>query len=180
MKDNPLNNIKIASPCSANWETMVGDDKKRFCGDCKLNVYNLSGMSRTEAENLMIETEGRLCVRFYRRHDGTILTEDCPVGWAKVKRQVSRAATAVVSLIIGLFTGLFAFNFSAKKEYDTVGQRVPANVPVNVKVKIEKDEDSCNRPMMGTPVPITRQQQVAGGITNIEEVRQQVKQKRDR
>ena len=90
MKDNPLNNIKIASPCSANWETMLGDDKKRFCGECKLNVYNLSGMSKTEAENLLMESEVRLCVRFYRRHDGTILTEDCPVGWARSRTSASR------------------------------------------------------------------------------------------
>jgi hypothetical protein len=67
MNDSPLNNIKIASPCSADWNAMSGDDKKRFCGECKLNVYNLSGMTKDEAENLIIETEGRLCVRFYSR-----------------------------------------------------------------------------------------------------------------
>ena len=48
--ESPLNNIKIASPCSANWDEMYGNERKRFCGDCKLNVYNLSGMSRDEAE----------------------------------------------------------------------------------------------------------------------------------
>ena len=35
---NPLDNIRIASPCSANWDEMFGDERKRFCGDCKLNV----------------------------------------------------------------------------------------------------------------------------------------------
>jgi hypothetical protein len=43
--DSPLNDLRIASPCSANWDEMVGDNRQRFCGDCKLNVYNLSGMT---------------------------------------------------------------------------------------------------------------------------------------
>ena len=69
---NPLDSIKIASPCSADWGSMVGDNRQRHCGECKLNVYNLSGMSKKDAENLILNSEGRLCARFYRRKDGTI------------------------------------------------------------------------------------------------------------
>src|SRR5258708_280136 len=107
---NPLDNIRVASPCSANWDEMFGDDHKRFCGDCKLNVYNLPGMPRRQAESLIISSEGRLCVRFFRRADGTVLTKNCPVGWAAVKQRVSRVATAAFSMIAGLFSGIFAFN----------------------------------------------------------------------
>jgi len=107
---SPLDNIRIASPCSADWEGMFGSDRKRFCGDCKLNVYNLSNMSRQEAENLILSSEGRLCVRFFRRSDGTILTKNCPVGWAAVKQRASRVATAVFSMIAGVFTGVLGFN----------------------------------------------------------------------
>ena len=108
---NPLDNIRISSPCPANWDEMFGNDRKRFCGDCKLNVYNLSDMTRHEAENLLLNSEGRLCVRFYRRADGTVLTQDCPVGWRAVKRRVSKVVTAVFSMAAGLFTGILAFNF---------------------------------------------------------------------
>jgi hypothetical protein len=107
---SPLDNIRIASPCSANWEEMFGSERKRFCGDCKLNVYNLSNMLRQEAENLILSSEGRLCVRFFRRSDGTILTKNCPVGWAAVKQRVSRVVTAAFSMIAGLFTGIVGFN----------------------------------------------------------------------
>ena len=31
--------IQIATPCTADWESMVGDERTRYCGDCKLNVY---------------------------------------------------------------------------------------------------------------------------------------------
>jgi hypothetical protein len=97
--DNPLTNLKIASPCSADWNAMTGDNRKRFCGDCKLNVYNLSGMSKTEAESLLTNAEGRVCVRFYQRADGTVLTEDCPVGWAKIKQRTKLFVTAAASLV---------------------------------------------------------------------------------
>lgn len=176
MKTSPLNNIKIASPCSANWDEMLGDNRKRFCGECKLNVYNLSGMSQIEAENLLINSEGRVCVRFYKRADGTVLTQDCPVGWAKIKRNLSRAATAVFSLIIGLFGGLFAYNLTRKPETQTIKDTTPVNI------NIEKDDDYRPPVTMGTPVPITKDEDmpIAGGITNIEEVREQVKKKRNR
>ena len=106
--DSPLDNVRVASPCKANWDEMYGDECKRFCGECKMSVYNLSGMSRSEAESLIITTEGRLCVRYFKRPDGTILTRDCPVGWRAAKRRVSKVATAVFSVIAGLLAGVFA------------------------------------------------------------------------
>ena len=119
---NPLNNIKVASPCSADWNEMIGDDRKRFCGSCKLNVYNLSGMTKNEAEKLLINAEGRLCVRFYKRADGTVLTQNCPVGFAAFKRRVSKTVTAFASLIFGIIGGL-GFNalFSSAKERPVMG-----------------------------------------------------------
>lgn len=103
---NPLDNIGVASPCSQDWNAMIGNERKRYCGECKLNVYNLSGMTRTEAESLILNAEGRLCVRFYKRADGTVLTKDCPVGWQAVKRRISRTAAAAFSLFVGLIGGL--------------------------------------------------------------------------
>jgi hypothetical protein len=104
--DNPLNNLKVASPCSQDWNAMLGDHRKRYCGECKLNVYNLSGMTRSEAENLIMNAEGRLCVRFYTRADGSVLTEDCPVGWARVKQRTRTYVTALASLIFSFFGAL--------------------------------------------------------------------------
>jgi hypothetical protein len=130
---NPLNNIRIASPCSANWNEMYGNDRKRFCGDCKLNVYNLSDMTRHEAENLLLTSEGRLCVRFFRRADGTVLTKNCPVGWSAVKRRVSRVATAAFSIFAGLFAGVLGANLAARLTESTSAFRpteVLGEVPI--------------------------------------------------
>jgi hypothetical protein len=118
-----LNNLKIASPCSVEWEGMFGNERKRFCGECKLNVYNISGMTRREAESLLEQSEGRLCVRYYRRADGTILTKDCPVGWARVRRRASMIATAALSMMVSFLAGLSMYaGFSRKVD---LGVRFP-------------------------------------------------------
>ena len=114
---NPLDNIHIASPCKADWNAMFGDERRRFCAECKLNVYNLSGMTQPEAENFLINSEGRVCVRFYRRADGSVITQDCPVGWKALKRRVSKTATALASMIFGVASGLgFAALFGPPKD----------------------------------------------------------------
>lgn len=82
----PLEAVKIATPCRADWNRMQGSDNVRFCQTCTKNVYNLSDMTREQAEALILEKEGNLCVRFYQRADGTVLTHDCPVG-SKVARR---------------------------------------------------------------------------------------------
>lgn len=127
--NSPLEDLHVASPCPADWNEMYGDDRKRFCGECKLNVYNLSGMTLEEAEALVTNAEGRLCVRFYRRPDGSILTQDCPVGWAGLKRRTKLIVTAAASLVMALFTGvLFVSLFSKQKA--TVGElRFPFAAP---------------------------------------------------
>lgn len=108
---NPLENIRIASPCSANWDEMYGNERRRFCAECKLNVYNLSGMKKFDAENLIAAGEGRLCVRYFRRTDGTVITADCPVGWARLKRRMAATSAAIFSLIISISAGLFSVAF---------------------------------------------------------------------
>jgi hypothetical protein len=102
---SPLRNVKVASPCPADWDRMIGD-RVRFCGQCELNVYNLSAMSTLEAESLIARTEGRLCVRYYRRKDGSILTQDCPVGLRVSKQRAARIRRAVASLVLGFLAGL--------------------------------------------------------------------------
>ena len=103
-----LDAIDIASPCSAEWDDMTGDDRVRSCADCKLNVYNLSEMSRGEATRTVEAAEGRLCVRFYRRADGTMITRDCPVGLAALRRRARLAGARLVALLGILWTGLLS------------------------------------------------------------------------
>lgn len=132
--NNPLDNIKIASPCGADWNKMYGSDQKRFCGECKLNVYNISEMTQEEAENFILRSEGRLCLRIYRRNDGTVITQDCPVGWARVKRR----ATLIYKAAIGLATGFIAgvFGLGALRALDSFAGQETGEI-----VSVEEVED---------------------------------------
>lgn len=104
--NNPLDNVRIASPCKVDWEQMTGNERVKFCGQCHLNVYNLSSMSRAEAEHLLVNSEGRLCVRYYRRTDGSILTKDCPVGLRAIKRRLSYVSRAITSAVLTFLAGI--------------------------------------------------------------------------
>ncbi|MGZ4844287.1 MAG: carboxypeptidase-like regulatory domain-containing protein [Candidatus Angelobacter sp.] len=96
-------NIRIASPCQAEWEKMVGDERVRHCSECNLNVYNLSAMTERQVQELIAGSQGkRLCTRFYRRADGTVLTQDCPWSLRALTRKVSRLGAAVLTAIMSV------------------------------------------------------------------------------
>lgn len=99
-----LDDVRVATPCNASWDKMRGDERTRFCGTCAKNVYNLSEMSRAAAMTLVREKEGHLCVRFYRREDGTMLTDDCPVGLRAVRRPLRWMAGTMALFLTPLLT----------------------------------------------------------------------------
>src|ERR1051326_6003896 len=152
---NPLDGVRVAAPCPADWSKMVGDERVRYCGECNLHVYNLSGMTRREAETLITNAEGRLCVRFYRRADGTVLTRNCPVGLRALKRRGTRIASATLTAVLGFFAGV-GLNFGANRAFapPVVGEMyVPAPEPPIVdRFPLPTEQ---GQPMMGA-VSITR------------------------
>jgi len=160
--DNPLNNLKVASPCSQDWNAMLGDSRKRYCGECKLNVYNLSGMTRTEAENLIMNAEGRLCVRFYKRADGSVLTQDCPVGWAKVKNRTKAYITALASLIFTFF-GALGLVSAFKKSNETVMGKM---IPVSTATPKRTPEYTMGNIAPKTPLPTPGNTSTMGVVSN--------------
>jgi len=60
-----IENIKVKSPCSEEWEDMSGNEKIRFCSHCAKDVNNISEMTRKEAMRLIRKYEGRLCIRYH-------------------------------------------------------------------------------------------------------------------
>lgn len=96
---------------------MSGGEQKRFCGQCSKNVYNISRMTKDEAESLL--RGGNACIRLYRRKDGTIITEDCPVALRKL-RDGARYCYALVATI---FSFVFSFCTSSTSAQNEVGFR---------------------------------------------------------
>jgi hypothetical protein len=96
-----LDNIRVATPCTASWDRMLGDERVRHCLDCNKNVYNLSAMTRDDAEALIVAKHGDLCARYFQRSDGTIMTSDCSVGVSRRRKRRLIAAGAVALLAGG-------------------------------------------------------------------------------
>lgn len=116
--------LRVASPCTESWEGMAGDERQRFCNRCQLNVYNLSVLSLSEQEELVLRTEGKLCGRLYLRRDGTALTRDCPVGLRRARARLAAGVSTATALVCAtffavpaLFSSSSSFNFGRSVHY---------------------------------------------------------------
>ncbi len=120
-----IERLLVASPCSVAWEAMAGDERVRHCDSCRLNVYNTAEMTRAEVEAMVLGREGRLCVRMYRRADGTVLTKDCPVGLRAYARRVGRLATAAAGAVSPVaHTQRFQLNAQLTVDNDFAGRSI--------------------------------------------------------
>jgi hypothetical protein len=122
-----LDQVAITSPCSVPWETMPGDERVRFCGQCRQDVYNIAGLTRLEAQRLVADRQGRLCARILRRPDGTVVTADC---WSRLRAARRRGIVHLVAvLLVVVVPELFAMRFGLTNLFKLAGLG-PAPAPV--------------------------------------------------
>jgi hypothetical protein len=141
-----LPNIRVASPCSADWNAMTGDDRVRACGDCNKNVYNISELTREEAEALIVAKEGRLCVRYFQRRDGTILLKDCEVAVAqKRKRRIIAAGAA--ALLAGGAGGASLMTRTGKISHTAAVAPPVDELPIEVEGNLSFEDDVAPEPI---------------------------------
>src|SRR5262249_29306077 len=101
-KTDYLDRIFVNSPCKVAWEDMAGTEQVRFCADCNKDVYDLSSMTRREAEFFVATNHGQICARLTRRRDRTVLTREEPENLNLISRRASPVAAVVVSAVIGV------------------------------------------------------------------------------
>ncbi|MGB9178194.1 MAG: ankyrin repeat domain-containing protein [Pyrinomonadaceae bacterium] len=105
---NLLDQINIPSPCTADWDSMIGNDQVRFCEHCSKSVNNLSTMMRKQALELVSRSKGQLCVRYYKRPDGTVQTGNSQSQLYQLKRRASKIAAGAFSAALGLCSSAVA------------------------------------------------------------------------
>ncbi|MEO8704371.1 MAG: hypothetical protein ABI867_30230 [Kofleriaceae bacterium] len=167
-----LDNIRVASPCGADWAKMAGDARSRHCGDCQKTVYNLSDLTRDEAEALIIEKEGRLCVRYFERADGTILLKDCTVGIAKKRKRRIIAAGAVALLAGGAVLALRSESRDEAEDERTtqrVGTLIDPQVTIQAPAQVTVTPQVA--PPAQTPVKIAPHVQTKMGVVRLHTVK---------
>src|SRR5258705_4584695 len=82
--------INISSPCTADWDSMIGNDQIRFCQHCQLSVHNLSQISDKQLRRLIAKTQSRLCVR-YAQPKKSVQSA------ARVLHQIGRRTSAIAA-----------------------------------------------------------------------------------
>jgi hypothetical protein len=105
---NLLDQINVASPCSADWDSMIGNEQARFCQHCSLFVHDLSKITRKDVVKLVASSKGKLCIRYYRRLDGVVHTATHAQPLTQIKRRLSRIAAGAFSATLSLASGVAA------------------------------------------------------------------------
>lgn len=83
---------------------MTGDDKIRFCGQCKKNVHNLSTLPPNEVTKVLskLKEKETVCVLMYKRKDGSVIMDNCPLVLRKTRDRIRAAYVAVLLAIFWL------------------------------------------------------------------------------
>jgi hypothetical protein len=99
-----LDQVKVATPCAARWDKMQRSKTQRFCQHCQKTVHDLSAMPQAEAERLLCQSAGSLCVRYVRGFDGQVQTLDYRARTGG--RTFSWKAWTLIALVGALLAGV--------------------------------------------------------------------------
>ncbi len=131
-----VQNIYIAAPCPVSWDSMQGDDKVRLCNGCSKSVYNLSAMSSNEADGFLRKNGVSECMILFRRADGTVITDNCPIGLRRLRDQWRRT--------LGLVSGFLALLMTAPSSWAQ-----NANTPQRRMVPAQTEKHQSYNPAAG-------------------------------
>lgn len=96
--------LRITSPCEVDWDSMIGNDRVRFCEHCQLTVHNIDRASRKQIKRLVARSNGRLCVN-YRQPVSQKLP--APILY-KINRRTSVIAASAFSATLSISTAIAA------------------------------------------------------------------------
>jgi hypothetical protein len=149
-----INNLRIASPCPMLWSDMqrTPEEAVRFCGDCRKSVYDVSKMSAQETALLLQKAEisgASTCMQLYRRADGTVITDDCPVGLRRIRDGFRKMRSAAAGFVVFLCA---QSSFAQGKDSSTESKPTPTRGRVAVPVGGAIAPSSI--PLGGAPVPM--------------------------
>ncbi len=131
-----FDSLNIDDPCTEPWENMDGSEKKRFCGKCEKDVFNLTAHSRNEAERIVRRSGGRICIRFARLPNGTTITSDRPL--YQISKRAGSIAAGVMATTLSV-SGVAYSQGGVMFERDSVRETQPA-----VSQKLESPQENTS------------------------------------
>ena len=94
--------IEIKTPCTADWDSMIGDDRIRFCEHCNLNVNDLSQLTPKRVRRLVTKSNSRLCIRYQKRRDGSPIIKAVPAKFHNIGRRASKIAAGAFTATLSI------------------------------------------------------------------------------
>jgi len=168
---DPLDLVEIPIPCTVPWDSMPGDSQVRHCGHCKQNVYNVSTLTRAEANRLL---RAGACMRIYRRPDRTVVTSDCRerLRAARKRGLLVFAGTLLIVLwaqLCAQVVGIMALKRLFGVGQATMGAIAPAAPPPGLVAPPEPPvppavpvKEELPPPIMGEPPPMPPKHRLMG------------------
>jgi ankyrin repeat protein len=98
--------VKVETPCTKEWDEMIGNDRVRFCSHCAKDVNNLSAMTRRDALRLVRRSNGQLCMRYILdpRTNRPMFAEQI----IQISRRAPRMAASVMTASLSLSAMAYA------------------------------------------------------------------------
>jgi len=123
-----LRQVEIQAPCPENWDSMTGDEARRFCAGCGCHVHNLAQIPAAEAEQLLTQPD-RVCTRITVDAKKGILTRD---GW--IPRLLAAGAIAATA------AGCTPTEITGDPKVPSIGQTI-ASAPASKAAPKSKEKD---------------------------------------
>lgn len=98
-KKDKFAQLQVTAPCTANWEEMSGNHKKRFCAECDKHVFDFAQMTARQVKAVVEAHQGNLCARLTRLPDGSLLTLETPPVQLSNRRSSPILNTAIAALL---------------------------------------------------------------------------------
>ena len=101
-----LDLIEIDDPCPMAGLPVPLAERQQYCDHCHKTVHNLSAMTRTEAERLVCERAGPMCVQYSRSRSGEVITLDSQ---PQARRSLRWMRLSVLCAFLGAPLAFFGF-----------------------------------------------------------------------
>jgi hypothetical protein len=89
----------IEKPCPMKWESMIGNEKRRYCERCQLHVHNLSAMTISERTEVLAPSSEHKCISYLTRADA-----NAPQGKVRLKLQSLSWLPHWLAAIVAIFS----------------------------------------------------------------------------
>jgi hypothetical protein len=97
--------LRVRTACPKSWSELAGSGATRFCSECSLHVHGAAQLTRAQAERLVAEASGRVCMRLQIDPAGAPLYRDAAAAQPRVLDRAMRWALAAAAGLLAACHG---------------------------------------------------------------------------